>query len=46
MARSSLLPAPAAASYSQFILREFGWIDDAKGIDIDGVRIGTGYSQI
>ena len=33
-------------TYSQLILKEFGWIDDAKGIGVDGPRIGTGYSQI
>ncbi len=51
MARAALLLAsePAAkvngrVTYSQQILREFGWIDDAKG---RGVTIrGSGYSEI
>ena len=32
--------------YSQQILREFGWIDEAKGTGIPGGRRGTGYSEI
>ncbi len=31
-------------TYSQAILKEFGWITEARGIGID--RPGTGYSQI
>jgi hypothetical protein len=30
--------------YSQQILQEFGWIDEARGIGV-GIR-GSGYSQI
>ena len=53
MAKATLLLATepidkvtGRVTYSQLILKEFGWIDDAKGIGIDGVRTGTGYSQI
>ena len=53
MAKATLLLATepidkvtGRVTYSQLILKEFGWIDDAKGIGIDGVRFGTGYSQI
>jgi hypothetical protein len=31
-------------TYSQQILKEFGWIDHARGIGIE--RKGSGYSQI
>jgi len=31
-------------TYSQAILKEFGWIDEGKGLGID--RTGSGYSQI
>ncbi|MSP22996.1 MAG: SDR family NAD(P)-dependent oxidoreductase [Dehalococcoidia bacterium] len=51
MARAALLLAsepPAKVSgrvtYSQAILKEFGWIEDGKGTGID--RHGSGYSQI
>ncbi len=33
-------------TYSQQILREFGWIDRAKGLGVDPKRPGSGYSQI
>ena len=53
MAKATLLLATepidkvtGRVTYSQLILKEYGWIDDAKGIGIDGVRTGTGYSQI
>ena len=32
--------------YSQQILKEFGWIDEAKGAGSPGGRRGTGYSEI
>ena len=32
--------------YSQQILQEFGWIDEAKGTGLSGGRRGTGYSEI
>ena len=32
--------------YSQQILKEFGWIDEAKGTATPGGRPGTGYSEI
>ena len=51
MARAALLLAsepPAKVSgrvtYSQAILKEFGWIEDGKGTGIE--RPGSGYSQI
>jgi citronellol/citronellal dehydrogenase len=51
MARASLLLASEPASkvngrvtYSQQILKEFGWIDKAAGRGVDSV--GSGYSQI
>ena len=51
MARAALLLAsepPARVSgrvtYSQAILKEFGWIENGKGTGID--RPGSGYSQI
>ena len=51
MARSALLLATepldsvtGRVTYSQQILKEFGWIDDARGTGID--RQGSGYSLI
>lgn len=51
MAKAALLLASEPAekvngrvTYSQQILGEFGWIDDAKGRGVDSV--GSGYSQI
>ncbi|MEE8043030.1 MAG: SDR family NAD(P)-dependent oxidoreductase [Pseudomonadales bacterium] len=51
MARAALLLATEPAekvngrvTYSQQILGEFGWIEDAKGGGVD--RVGSGYSQI
>ena len=51
MARAALLLASEAAdkvngrvTYSQQILKEFGWIDKGVGRGIDAV--GSGYSQI
>ncbi len=51
MARAALLLASEPAetvngrvTYSQQILKEFGWIDDAVGRGVD--TAGTGYSQI
>lgn len=51
MAKAALLLASEPAdkvngrvTYSQQILKEFGWIDDAKGRGVDSV--GSGYSQI
>lgn len=51
MARATLLLATEGAdrvsgrvTYSQAILKEFGWIDEAQGTGID--RPGSGYSQI
>ncbi len=51
MARAALLLASeppekvsGRVTYSQAILKEFGWIEDGKGTGID--RPGSGYSQI
>jgi citronellol/citronellal dehydrogenase len=51
MARAALLLAsePAAAvngrvTYSQQLLKEFGWIEGAQGRGVD--TAGSGYSQI
>jgi len=51
MAKAALLLASESAAkvngrvtYSQQILKEFGWIDNAKGRGVDSV--GSGYSQI
>lgn len=51
MARSALLLASepldavtGRVTYSQEILKEFGWIDEARGTGVD--RKGSGYSQI
>jgi len=51
MAKAALLLATepldkitGRVTYSQAILKEFGWITEAKGIGVD--RPGTGYSQI
>jgi citronellol/citronellal dehydrogenase len=51
MAKAALLLATepldkvtGRVTYSQAILKEFGWIAEAKGVGVD--RPGTGYSQI
>lgn len=51
MARAALLLVTAPldkvtgrVTYSQAILKEFGWITEAKGVGVD--RPGSGYSQI
>jgi citronellol/citronellal dehydrogenase len=53
MAKAALLLATeplekvsGRVTYSQQILKEFGWIDDAKGTGVDAERPGSGYSQI
>jgi NAD(P)-dependent dehydrogenase (short-subunit alcohol dehydrogenase family) len=53
MARATLLLASEGTdkvngrvTYSQQILKEFGWIDEAKGTGVDSGRVGSGYSQI
>ena len=52
MAKAALLLATeplekvsGRVTYSQVILKEFGWISEAKGIAADDARVGTGYSQ-
>ena len=53
MARAALLLASepldkvtGRVCYSQQILREFGWVTEAKGRGVDPDRPGSGYSQI
>ena len=54
MAKATLLLATeplekvsGRVTYSQQILKEFGWIDEAKGTGVgDAARAGSGYSQI
>lgn len=55
MAKAALLLATepldkvtGRVTYSQTILKEFGWIDEVHGIDSgdEGTRVGSGYSQI
>ena len=53
MAKAALLLASepldlvtGRVTYSQQILKEFGWITDGKGRGIDADRPGTGFSQI
>ncbi|MGB2696191.1 MAG: SDR family NAD(P)-dependent oxidoreductase [Dehalococcoidia bacterium] len=52
MAKAALLLATepldsvtGRVTYSQLILKEFGWIDEARGIGMDEARSGTGYSK-
>jgi NAD(P)-dependent dehydrogenase (short-subunit alcohol dehydrogenase family) len=53
MAKAALLLATepldrvtGRVTYSQQILKEFGWIAEGKGRGVDADRPGTGYSQI
>ena len=53
MAQSSLLLASepldkvtGRVTYSQQILKEFGWITEARGTGVDPARPGSGYSQV
>ena len=53
MAQSSLLLASepldkvtGRVTYSQQILKEFGWIEDARGTGVDAERPGSGYSLV
>jgi NAD(P)-dependent dehydrogenase (short-subunit alcohol dehydrogenase family) len=54
MAKAALLLATeplekvsGRVTYSQQILKEYGWIDEAKGTGVgDAARAGSGYSQI
>jgi NAD(P)-dependent dehydrogenase (short-subunit alcohol dehydrogenase family) len=53
MARAALLLATepldkvtGRVTYSQQILKEFGWIKNAKGTGVDPDRMGSGYSRI
>jgi NAD(P)-dependent dehydrogenase (short-subunit alcohol dehydrogenase family) len=51
MARAALLLATepldrvtGRVTYSQLVLKEFGWIDEARGRGVDPARPGSGYS--
>ncbi len=33
-------------TYSQLILKDYGWIAEAQGIGVDGERPGSGYSRM
>ena len=44
LATEPLEKVSGRVTYSQQILKEFGWIEDAKGTGVD--RDGSGYSQI
>lgn len=53
MAKAALLLASeplddvtGRVTYSQQILKEYGWLDEAKGTGVPGGRAGSGYSQI
>ena len=53
MAKAALLLASeplddvtGRVTYSQQILKEYGWLDEAKGTGVPGGRPGSGYSQI
>ena len=53
MAQSSLLLASepldkvtGRVTYSQQILKEFGWITEARGTGVDAERPGSGYSLV
>ena len=53
MAKAALLLATepldrvsGRVTYSQQILKEFGWITEGKGRGVDADRPGSGYSQI
>ena len=53
MAKAALLLATepidkvtGRVTYSQQILKEFGWIDEAKGLGVEANMKGSGYSRI
>lgn len=48
LATEDLSKVSGRVTYSQQILKEFGWLDDASGLgsDTEKARIGSGYSQI
>jgi hypothetical protein len=53
MAKAALLLATepidkvtGRVTYSQQILKEFGWVNEAKGTGVDRDRMGSGYSQV
>ncbi len=46
LATESLDKVTGRVTYSQQILKEFGWITDARGRGVEEALPGTGYSQI
>ena len=53
MAKAALLLASepmekvtGRVTYSQQILKEFGWVTEGKGTGVDSDKPGSGYSQI
>ena len=53
MAKAALLLATepldkvtGRVTYSQQILKEFGWIEKAQGTGVDAAMKGSGYSQV
>ncbi len=46
LATEPLKKVAGRVTYSQQILKEFGWISEAKGIGVEAAWRGSGYSQI
>lgn len=46
LATEPLEKVSGRVTYSQQILKEFGWIDKAAGVGVDPAQPGTGYSRI
>jgi NAD(P)-dependent dehydrogenase (short-subunit alcohol dehydrogenase family) len=46
LATEPLNKVTGLVTYSQLVLKDFGWIDEARGIGIDPARRKSGYSQI
>jgi NAD(P)-dependent dehydrogenase (short-subunit alcohol dehydrogenase family) len=46
LATESLDKVTGRVTYSQQILKEFGWIDKAQGTGVDPAMKGSGYSQV
>jgi NAD(P)-dependent dehydrogenase (short-subunit alcohol dehydrogenase family) len=46
LASESLGRVTGRVTYSQQILKEFGWLDNAKGTGVDPQRPGSGYSRM
>jgi NAD(P)-dependent dehydrogenase (short-subunit alcohol dehydrogenase family) len=46
LATEPLEKASGRVTYSQLVLKEFGWLAEAKGTGVDPAQPGSGYSQI